>query len=317
MSEAEIISLVAQKAMDKNILLSCHFDLTYKCNLNCVHCYVNRQDSPELETSDIKRILDQLADIGTLYLHLSGGEVFTREDFFEIAEYARKLHFALRILTNGTLIDEEVADKLAALNPAKIKLSIYGSNPEIHDKVTGVPGSFKKTMKAAELLKERNLNLTISTVIMKQNIQDYHKVHKIAQSLGAKFVADPTVTTKIDGDRYPLKFRISKEELYQVLSDPVILNSEDEDPEIHSKDLVNSVPCSATHSYCEISPYGDVFPCVQFPIKCGNLKDNSLEEIWHHSPEILKIKSLRISIYRPVQNVNLLVTVVTAWELPI
>jgi MoaA/NifB/PqqE/SkfB family radical SAM enzyme len=109
-----------ERAARKKIPFSCHFDLTYRCNLNCVHCYLVKEDRPEL---------------GTLYLSFSGGEIFTREDFFEIAEYARKLHFALRLLTNGTLIDEESADRVAALNPDLVAISIYSATPEIHDEI--------------------------------------------------------------------------------------------------------------------------------------------------------------------------------------
>ena len=101
----------------KDIPISCQFDLTYHCNLNCIHCYIVKNDIPELKTSQIKNILKQLARAGILFLSFSGGEILTREDFFEIAEYARKLHFSLNLKTNGTLIDEEIADKIAALYP--------------------------------------------------------------------------------------------------------------------------------------------------------------------------------------------------------
>jgi MoaA/NifB/PqqE/SkfB family radical SAM enzyme len=137
-----LVQQIQERAARKKIPFSCHFDLTYHCNLNCVHCYVVKEDRPELNTAEVKSILDQLAAAGTLYLSFSGGEIFTREDFFEIAEYARKLHFALRLLTNGTLIDEETADRIAALNPDLVSISIYSANPEIHDEITSVPGSF-------------------------------------------------------------------------------------------------------------------------------------------------------------------------------
>ena len=133
MTQASPFELLTKKAAREKIPLVCHFDLTYQCNLNCIHCYVVREDRPELSTSEIKDILGQLAQVGTLYLTFSGGEIFTREDFFQIAEYARKLHFALRLMTNGTLIDEQVADRVAALYPDQVSVSIYSTTPEIHN----------------------------------------------------------------------------------------------------------------------------------------------------------------------------------------
>ncbi len=295
MSKESLFNIVNDKAIAKRILLSCHFDLTYNCNTNCVHCYVKKEERDELKTSEIKDIMDQLAAMDTLFLILSGGEVLTRKDFFEIAEYARKLNFALRIMTNGLLVDEKVADKLAALNPDLINLSIYSTNPEVHDGITGVPGSLEKVINAAELIRERGLELRINTVIMKQNLNDYPQVHELAQILGADFKVDFQVTPKFDGDRSPLQFQISSNELQEVLADPLLELTLDDPIEPHLKRFANDIPCSAAHSFLYISPYGDVSPCVQFKVPCGNLKEKSLEEIWYHSPQMLDISSLRIS----------------------
>jgi radical SAM protein with 4Fe4S-binding SPASM domain len=304
MAESRLSDLIRAKATEKKIPLFCQLDLTHHCNLNCLHCYVTKENRDELETSEIKHILDEMAAMGTLYLGLSGGEVLTREDFFEIGEYARKLHFALRILTNGTLIDEEVADKIAALNPEEIKISIYSSDPEIHDKITGVPGSFEKSIKAAEMLKKRNLKLRISTVVMKHNIDNYHQVYEISERLGATFGADPIITAKSNGDKSPLKLRIKNEELYEVLAYGLLKEKHETEtlkencetePEKDHVNPVNDILCCAAHSLFNISPYGDVFPCVQLPINCGNVKESSLEEIWYHSTEMLKIRSMVMS----------------------
>jgi AdoMet-dependent heme synthase len=294
MDEDEVFSRLLAKVSAKRILFSCQLDLTYHCNLNCAHCYVKEEDRPELETSEIKHIIDELAEMNTLYLSLSGGEVLTREDFFEIGKHARKLNFALIIMTNGLLIDEEVADKLADLSPDLINISIYSTNPKIHDKITGVPGSLEKAIKAVKMIKERGIRVKISTVIMKENINDYSQVYDLAQNLGAEFSADPQITPKLDGDRSNLISQIDAEKLYEVLADP-ILKLDDYNEEMPSEVPSDSALCGAAHRACYISPYGDVFPCVQFHILCGNLKEDTLEEIWYHSPQMLTISSLKIS----------------------
>ena len=155
-------SLVKEKTIEaarKRIPFFVHLDLTYQCNLECAHCYVVKENRPEMTTSKIKKLLEELADMGTLYLQLSGGEIFLRKDFFEIAEYARKLHFALRISTNGTLIDEKTADKIASLYPERVSISVYSTNPQVHDRITGVNGSLENTINCARLLLERNVGV--------------------------------------------------------------------------------------------------------------------------------------------------------------
>jgi radical SAM protein with 4Fe4S-binding SPASM domain len=254
------------------------------------------EDRPELNITEIKGILDQLAAAGTLYLSFSGGEIFTREDFFELAEYARKLHFALRLSTNGTLIDEEAADRVAALNPDLVAISIYSATPEIHDKITTVPGSFARSIKAARMLRERKVRVKLGCIIMRQNIGDYPRVCELAQRMGASFQADQRVTPKNDGDPSPLRFQINEDDLYRVLADPIFSSQPGDDlAEPHSNGIFDGVPCGAAHMACYISPYGDVYPCIQLPFLCGNVKEKSFEQIWYRSPGMLKVRSITIS----------------------
>ena len=103
------------------------WELTHVCNLDCVMCYNVPQPEPELTTAECLDILEQLAAAGTLRLTLTGGEILTRRDFFIIAERARALGFALDLKTNGTLITPERADRLAALHPMQVDISLLGA----------------------------------------------------------------------------------------------------------------------------------------------------------------------------------------------
>ena len=80
-----------QRALDLGVPLSAHIDLTFRCNERCIHCYLDHEDYGEMTTAEIKGVLDQLAEAGTFFLTLSGGEILLRKDFFEILEYARYL----------------------------------------------------------------------------------------------------------------------------------------------------------------------------------------------------------------------------------
>jgi len=293
--EGELFDTLREKSIAKQIPLIVHFDLTYRCNLDCVHCYIVDENRSVLGVEEVKNILDQLAEAGTLYLTLSGGEVLTRKDFLEVVRHARKLHFALRILTNGTLLDEAMADRIASLNPEMVAISIYSMKPEIHDKITKVLGFFQRSISAAEMLRDRGVRLKISTVIMKENMGDYRDVYELSRQLNAAFQADYRIIPKTDGDKSPLAVCVDEKYLPKLLADPIFTEkSEPELQEVYSG-IFNTIPCGAGHMSYYITPYGDIYPCVQLPINCGNLKEVSFAETWNNSLELLKFRSIKIS----------------------
>jgi len=152
------------------------FEITYRCNLSCMHCYLEEDTRNELTTQEVFSIIDQLAQAGCLWITFTGGEVFTRVDFFEIAGYARKKNMALALMTNGTLIDEVVAERLKQLCFQRIAISLYGVTPEIHERVTRVEGSFSKTLRAIGLLREAGLKTRVMTPVMKENINEIGEI---------------------------------------------------------------------------------------------------------------------------------------------
>jgi MoaA/NifB/PqqE/SkfB family radical SAM enzyme len=132
-----------ERALELSVPLGVHLDVTYRCNERCVHCYLDHDDHGELTTVEIKDILEQLADAGTFFLTLSGGEVLMRRDFFEILEYARDLKFNVRIKTNGVMIRKPEARRMRDLGVEQVQVSIYSRRSEIHDAITKLPGSLK------------------------------------------------------------------------------------------------------------------------------------------------------------------------------
>jgi radical SAM protein with 4Fe4S-binding SPASM domain len=132
---------------------------------------------------------------------------------------------------------------------------------------------------------------------MKQNVGQYKEIRALAERLGVLCGFDPMITAKNDGDTSPVNLRITRKDLMQALQDPA-LNPDLGKPEACAASSVRpdlgDIPCGASHNACYVSAYGDVMPCVAMPIACGNVRDEPFEDIWHRSPEMLRVRSVRI-----------------------
>ena len=285
-----------QKAMDLGIPLSVHFDITYRCNERCVHCYLDHDDLGEMTTAEIEDVLDQLADAGVFFLALSGGEVLMRRDFFDIVEHARRRLFNVKIKTNGVMIREPEARRLRQLGVEQVQISVYSHRPEVHDGITKLPGSLRRTIEAIRFLKLQGLKVSMANVLMTANLFDNQGVMSLAKDLGVSYTLDPTITPKIDGNTAVLALRAPAAELRRVFRNEELVGNVAEfcaPPAAPDEDVMDGYPCSAGHTSCYISPYGDVFPCVQFPLPSGNLRREKFVEIWQHSSALKEVRSIR------------------------
>jgi radical SAM protein with 4Fe4S-binding SPASM domain len=291
-----LLTEVGQKAFDLGVPLAVHLDVTYRCNERCVHCYLDHDDHGEMTTAEIKGVLDQLAEAGVFLLTFSGGEVFMRRDFLELVEYARRLMFVVKIKTNAVMIGEVEAQKLRALNVDTIQVSVYSHRPEVHDAITKLPHSFERTIQSICFLRDQGLRVTIANVLMTGNLSDHQGAQKMAADLGVHYTLDPTITPMMDGDMSVLSLRIPGEELQEVFRNPALVPNQEEfcaPPKPPSKEDLEGYSCSAGHSFCYISPYGDVFPCVQFPLPTGNVRQQKFLDIWNLSPQMNEVRSIQ------------------------
>ena len=199
-----------ERALKAGVPLGVQFDVTYRCNERCVHCYLDHDDHGEMTAAEIMDVLDQLAEAGVFFLTFSGGEVLMRMDFFRILEYARSLLFCVKVKTNAFMIREKEADRLRELGVDSVQVSIYSHRPEVHDAITKLPGSLKRSLAGIRLLRERGMKVIIANVLMRQNLQDYPGVVALAKELGAEYTIDPTITPMMDGDRSILGLGISQ-----------------------------------------------------------------------------------------------------------
>lgn len=288
---------MSAKALELGVPLSAQIDLTYRCNERCIHCYLDHADYGEMTTSEIKYLLDDLASAGVLFLTLSGGEILLRRDFFEILEYARGLTFCVKLKTNALLIREAEANRIRSLSVDSIQVSVYSHRSEVHDAITKIPGSLKRSLDAIRFLKTYGLRVIVADVLMRQNARDYPSVRALAAELGAEFTLDPTITPRMDGDRSILELNADVSALQSVFHDEALVGNVEEfcgPPVQRDAADFDSLPCSAGHTACYISPYGDVYPCVQFPLPCGNVRRTKFLDIWRHSDALNEVRSIRL-----------------------
>src|ERR1700729_2268722 len=176
-----------QSALDAGLPIAVHMDVTYRCNERCVHCYLDHDDHGEMTTTEIKGVLDQLAEAGVFFITFSGGEVFMRRAFFEIVEHARRLMFNVKIKTNAVMIHEKEARRIRELGVDTIQISVYSHRPEVHDAITKLPHSFERTVSSIRFLHEQGLRVTIANVLMTVNSDDHLGVQALAAELGVHY----------------------------------------------------------------------------------------------------------------------------------
>jgi radical SAM protein with 4Fe4S-binding SPASM domain len=292
---SDLMQEMGRRALKLGVPLSVQLDVTYRCNERCVHCYLDHDDHGELTTAEIRDLLEQLAEAGVFFLCFSGGEVLMRVDFFPILEYARSLLFDVKVKTNAFMIREREADRMRELGVRTVQVSIYSHRPEVHDAITKLPGSLKRSLAGIRLLRERGMKTVIANVLMRSNLNDYAGVKALARELGAEYTIDPTITPKMDGDRSILPLGIGGDDLRQVFRNGDLVGNVEEfcaPPPAVDDDVLDGLLCSAGHTFCYISPSGDVYPCVQFPLPTGNVRQQKFLEIWRHSPQMNEVRSI-------------------------
>jgi radical SAM protein with 4Fe4S-binding SPASM domain len=205
--------------------------------------------------------------------------------------------FCVKLKTNAVLIREHEAARIRDLGVESIQVSIYSHRPEVHDAITLIPGSLKRSLDAIRFLKSQGLKVIIANVLMTQNMQDYPGVRALAAELGVECSLDPTVTPMMDGNRSILDLGVDQGALRQVFRDASLVGDVDEFCAIPAKageSELDATPCSAGHTACYVSPYGEVFPCVQFPLPTGNVRQQRFVDIWRHSEQMNEVRSIRL-----------------------
>jgi len=283
-----------QRVATRRVPLSGSIELTHRCNQRCVHCYNNLpMDDREARRNELSfeeycRILDEITAAGCLWLLFTGGEIFIRPDFADIYTYAGHKGLLISLFTNGTLVTPAVADFLAAHRPFAIEISIYGRTRETHERITGVPGSYERTLRGIRLLSERALPLVVKTMVITLNKHEVRDMQRmVAEELGLEFRFDAMINPRIDCSQVPLAVRLRPEEI-------VLLDLQDPRRTSEWKRFCGHFPgpprgrgpkdalfdCGAGVQAFAIDPAGRLSNCLMWTRTTYNLRQGTFNEGW-------------------------------------
>lgn len=275
-------------------------ELIDRCNLACVHCYINQPAASsearkrEMTTQQVKGILDQVADAGCLFLLLTGGEILLRSDFSEIYRYVKQKGMLVNLFTNGTLLTPRIADLLAEYRPRTIELTMYGATQATYEQVTGVAGSYARFRRGIDLLLERGLPLILKSVLLTSNQHEFPEMRAFIESLGLMYRFDNLLWPRLDGDLHPQDYQISLEEIVALdANDPERREAFKEMLQINDNHLVRGehiYSCGAGFRSFHIDSVGLMSLCMMSRQPSFSLLQMSFTEAWASLGELRKMK---------------------------
>jgi len=272
--------------------ISVQWELTNKCNLDCIHCLRDKRDVKELNTDEVKDIITQLKKENCLGLTFTGGELFLRKDVFDIIEFARQSQFRVIILTNGTLLNEDKIKRLKRLNITIIQVSLHGITPSMHDSITQVKGSFAKTMNAISLFRKYKIPFRVATMALNKNFDQLKALKRLAHKQKWEIIIDFSLAPTFLREKYPLNLRTADKQVRQAYKQRILKwPNRQKSRGSKSKRRIHINSAKLYSSY--ISAHGDVYASIYFRKTLGNLRKQSLNHIWHHSKTLNWMRNLK------------------------
>ena len=281
-------------------LTNLHIEITSKCNERCIHCYIpGEHRGAEIELSMFQDILRQCREMNILHLTITGGEPMLHRNFIEFLMMCREYELSVNVLSNLTLLTDEILAEMKSNYLLGVQVSLYSMNPDIHDEITGVKGSFEKTKSAILKLIENDVPLQITCLIMKHNKRCYQDVIDWAKKHKIQVGYDYVILAKYNHSTENLSCRLSTEEVEEVIwesvhKDPKYLKQMEDESLKRANVSDEDNVCSVCHSSICVNERGNVYPCAGWQdYVVGNVKSMSLQEIWLHSEKVEYLRGLR------------------------
>ena len=284
-------SALHRQARGNRLPVNGTIELTHRCSLACAHCYNNlpvgdrEAQRRELSADELKRVIDEIADAGGLWLLFTGGEIFSRKDFIEIYMHAKRRGFLITLFTNGTQLTTAIADHLKEWPPFSIEITLYGRTRETYERVTGIPGSYDRCLRGIRLLQERGLPLKLKSVAVTLNRHEISDMQEFARELGVEFKFDGMINARIDCSGSPLDVRLAPVEMVELdLEDPArakawrdLLSAHDHGVPVGPGEVYH---CGGGVSAFAIDPEGRMSICVLSQQEMFDLRKGSFQDGW-------------------------------------
>ena len=296
-----------QRTWRENILFSVLVELTYRCNLNCFFCYNDPQlRGVPLTTDQYVRFFEDLRELGTLNLTFSGGEPLARADFFILGRRARELGFVVRVKSNGHALNGRLARRLREeVDPFIVEVSLHGACAETHDRQTRVPGSFGKLLTNLGEMRALGLRVKLNSPLTAWNEAEIAAMFALADDWDLPIQFDPQITPRDDGDPGPLSVapsRAGMARLFELQRERAAARQTDREPRSTdaAAEVAGSKHCGAGSATVTVDPFGNVYPCVQWRRRVGNLHEQSIQTLWRQSRELAEVRRLAVEVKQAV-----------------
>lgn len=289
--ESSVWSELNEFASLNIIPVTATLELTYRCPVNCIHCYIDRSAvvvENELSFKEYVRFIDEFRSMGGLYLILTGGDPFLHRDFEKIFNYARSKHIAVSVMSSGYGCDKPLLKRISNLGLMSFQATLHGHNNSIHDRFTKVDGSFEKTLDTLRTMKGLGVYVQAAVSINTNNIKHFNQIISFLESEKMNYVFNYEMLPKRTGDKSPAELNISENELSECYSKTGISQKH----RLSGK-LPDDPPCNAARSLFSIDPSGRVFPCIELRVCAGDIKNGSFLDIWKNSTVLNDIRHLK------------------------
>ncbi|MGB9959943.1 MAG: radical SAM protein [Candidatus Bathyarchaeales archaeon] len=297
------------------------YAVTKACNLKCLHCHANANEAMpnELTPKEAKQAINEMAELGTEVIIFSGGEPLLKKDLIlDLTEHCKDLGIITAMLTNGVLLDHKTAWELKEAGMLAVGIPIDFATPERHDALRNMPGAFESAIKAIKACHDIDLKVVITTMALKNNFDEIPQLINLLANLGVEQVVlydfipvgrgkeleelamnQEQRTRLLD---YIYKIQEEREMFFLVsggspLYPGIILemhkNYGTKPPDQFLRQFLVHTPvgCHAGLHYFSLRPNGDVYPCPFLQLKVGNIREQSLTDIWYNSKILNELRN--------------------------